>query len=110
MNKKHRRIRREEKTIEAMVEIYCRDKHGNGEPPCSICEELMAYAKARLAACPYQETKTACAKCPTHCYKPAMRDKVKGVMRYSGPKMTYLHPVLALFHALYGFKEPRKRS
>jgi hypothetical protein len=37
-----------------------------------------------------------------------MREKVKGVMRYAGPRMTYRHPVLAIFHFLDGFKKPER--
>ncbi len=103
------RMVREEKTVQAMIRVYCRDKHGTTDSLCPDCEELMAYAKARLANCPFQETKTPCAKCLVHCYKPVMRDKVRSIMRYSGPRMAYRHPVLALFHFMDGFKQPGKR-
>jgi hypothetical protein len=46
-----------------------------------------------------------------HCYKPAMREKIKDVMRYSGPRMSYRHPLLALFHFFDGFrKAPIRRN
>jgi hypothetical protein len=46
-----------------------------------------------------------------HCYKPAMREKIKDVMRYSGPRMSYRHPLLALFHFIDGFrKAPIRRK
>ena len=66
-----------------MIRLYCRDKHGQGTLFVPTVEELMAYAKARLASCPFQEAKTPCAKCRVHCYKHVMRDKVRGIMRYS---------------------------
>lgn len=103
------RIIREEKTIQAMIRIYCRDKHGGADSFCSECEELGDYALARLARCPFQEVKTTCANCPVHCYKPAMRDRVREVMRYSGPRMAYEHPVLALFHLFDGIKPKRRK-
>ena len=31
----------------------------------------------RLDRCPYGAEKTTCVNCPTHCYKPAMRDQVQ---------------------------------
>jgi len=37
-----------------------------------------------------------------------MKEKVKKVMRYSGPRMLLHHPVLALHHAVDGFKSPDK--
>jgi hypothetical protein len=39
-----------------------------------------------------------------------MREKVKKVMRYAGPRMLLHHPVLAMHHAVDGFKKPKKTS
>ena len=108
MSGKHTRLMREEETIRAMIGIYCRDTHGTKGSFCADCEELMSYAKVRLTRCPFKEAKTTCAKCPVHCYKPAMRDKVNDIMRYAGPRMTIRHPILALFHFVDGFKKPLK--
>src|SRR5271169_3147438 len=106
MSEKHARLIRKEKTISAMIGIYCRGNHGTKGPLCYGCEELLSYARARLLKCPFQEAKTTCAQCPVHCYKPAMRARVKDVMRYAGPRMPLRHPVLALFHFVYGFRRP----
>lgn len=97
----HPRMRREARTIEAMIAIYCRDKHGSrrGEL-CAECAGLQDYAGLRLEKCPYQEEKTTCVKCPTHCYKPAMRERVREVMRYAGPRMMLPHPGLTFMHLL----------
>ena len=97
--------------MEAMVKIYCRDKHDSHGPLCESCAELMEYADKRLEKCPYQEDKPTCAKCPIHCYKVDRREQVKAVMRYSGPRMMFRHPVFALRHWIDGFKKapPRKR-
>lgn len=94
-----RRLLRELATIEAMTRIYCADHHG-GAVPCADCEALMAYAAKRLAVCPFGEEKPVCAKCQVHCYGRAMRDKVRDVMRYAGPRMTWRHPLLALAHLI----------
>ena len=102
---------REEKTIRAMIKIYCNDHHETREEICPLCRELEDYAMLRLEKCPFQEGKTTCAKCPVHCYKPEMREKVRAVMRYSGPRMTKKHPVLALFHLVDGRrKEPIRKE
>jgi hypothetical protein len=37
-----------------------------------------------------------------------MREKVKKVMKYSGPRMLLHHPVLALHHVFDGRKKPEK--
>ncbi len=105
MPDRHPRMLREEKTVAAMTRIYCRDHHGTKEGLCADCDALLAYARARLAHCPYQERKSTCAKCPIHCYKPEMREKIRGVMRYAGPRMLLRHPLLAVLHLVDGLKK-----
>ena len=107
MPQTHPRIARGKKTVEAMIRMYCRGFHSGGSSLCPDCEGLMSYASERLDRCPFQEGKTACVKCPVHCYKPAMREKIRKVMRYAGPRMLWRQPVYALFHYLDGLrKEP----
>jgi len=90
-----------------MIGIYCRDQHGNSHGLCPECEALEGYARQRLHACPFQEGKTTCARCPVHCYRPGMRERIRAVMRYAGPRMIYRYPVLTLFHLADGRrKEP----
>ncbi len=98
----HPRLARELRTIDAMIRLYCREQHGAPDALCPECQELLAYARLRLDKCPFQEGKTTCAKCPVHCYKPAMRERVRLVMRYAGPRMLYRHPLLAARHLLDG--------
>jgi hypothetical protein len=93
------RIEREKRTIRAMIAIYCRTHHA-ADGLCAECEELLGYAVCRLDRCPFGANKTTCARCPIHCYKPAMRERIRTVMRYAGPRMLYKHPVLALWHLL----------
>jgi predicted amidophosphoribosyltransferase len=101
-----RRMSREHKTMEAMIGIYCRGRHGTAENRlCSECKALVAYAHQRLDRCPFQENKTTCANCPVHCYNPDIREKVRGVMRYAGPRMAYVHPFLALLHFVDGHRK-----
>lgn len=94
------RLAREKRTVEAMVRMYCRDFHRGEQSLCEECEGLLRYASVRLARCRFQEEKPACGKCPVHCYRPSMRRMVKDVMRHSGPRMTWRHPVYALLHFL----------
>ena len=97
-----------ESDSEPMVHIYCKNKHGIESELCSECSELFEYAKMRLDKCPFQEKKSTCAKCLVHCYQPEMREKVKQVMRYAGPRMLLHHPVLAIHHVIDGRKKPEK--
>ncbi len=106
----HPRLRRERRTIEAMVRIYCRDHHPGPERPCPECAELLAYAFERLDRCPFQEGKTTCAKCPVHCYRPSMRERVREVMRYAGPRMLWHHPWMALAHLWDGRRREPQRE
>jgi hypothetical protein len=99
------RMAREARTVEAMVRLYCRGQHGTRNGLCSQCAVLRAYALERLGRCPFQEGKTACARCPVHCYRPDMRAQIRAVMRYAGPRMLARHPWLTLYHLLDGRRE-----
>jgi hypothetical protein len=108
MATEHPRITREKKTIEAMIHIYCKNKHKTEGELCPECAELFEYAKMRLDKCPFQENKSTCGKCLVHCYQPQMREKVKKIMRYAGPRMLLHHPILAIHHVFDGRKKPEK--
>lgn len=103
------RIQREKMTLTAMVRIYCNAHHEAG-PNCKECEELVGYAHVRLDKCPFQEDKPTCSKCTVHCYRPEMRDKVRSVMRFSGPRMIVQHPVMAVRHLMDGTRKPHARE
>lgn len=94
------RIRIEKKTIDKMIRIFCRFKHNTSDNLCEECQELHDYAFQRLINCPYQEEKPVCTECPIHCYKREMKERVKNVMRYAGPKMIFFHPYLAFMHLI----------
>jgi hypothetical protein len=103
------RLARELATIRAMVGIYCRDLHGargatRGDL-CPDCRGLMDYATRRLDRCVFGDDKPTCANCNVHCYNAAMREQVRVVMRYAGPRMMWRHPVLALAHIVNGRRE-----
>jgi len=100
----HPKAVRENKTIEYMIKIYCHGQHSTKGALCSECDQLLRYAEQRIKNCMLKEKKTTCAKCPVHCYKPNMREKIKKVMRYAGPRMIYKHPVLAMLHLFDGSK------
>jgi len=98
---KKTRLRREARTAELMIHLYCRNLHGTVPPAlCADCAALWRETQARLTKCPFQEAKPTCGRCAVHCYRPVMREKIKSVMRYSGPRMLLSHPILALRHML----------
>ena len=103
------RMDRERRTVDTMVLIFCSGHHGTRAEPCRECTELREYAHARLARCRYQDAKPTCANCPIHCYRPDIRDRVREVMRYSGPRMLLRHPVLAVAHIVDGRRRAPNR-
>ena len=117
------KIEREKQTVEAMIRLYCKGKrHGETEnvtahsssahlsvfrfhlsffpvpPLCPQCQALLDYALQRLEHCRFGEDKPSCTRCPVHCYKPAMREQIRQVMRYSGSRMLLHDPILAIGH------------
>ena len=99
---------REKKIVSQMIALYCKKKHGGKKELCTECEELMQYAKLRSDKCPFMETKTFCSNCKVHCYKPEMREKIREVMRFSGPRMIFTHPITAVRHVIESKKEKRR--
>lgn len=98
------RRKREERTIERMIRIYCSGRHNTDTGLCPECEGLLRYALERIDRCPLKGRKTTCARCTIHCYAPAMRQRIREVMRYAGPRMAYTHPLLTLLHLFDGLR------
>lgn len=100
-----KRIDSQKKTVDVMIRIYCKKKHHSSHGLCADCEELLGYAHKRLDYCRFGNDKGTCGKCPVHCYKPEMREKIQEVMRFAGPRMVYSHPIMAFQHLLDGMKK-----
>jgi YbgA-like uncharacterized protein len=94
---------REFAMIAAMLGMYCRAHHGERDAAlCAKCVELHDYARRRLERCVFGDAKPTCANCTVHCYKPSMRERVRHVMRWAGPRMVWRHPVMAVRHMFDG--------
>ena len=94
---------RELATIQAMVRMYCRGHaHDCGGSLCADCGGLMEYATRRLERCVFGDAKPTCANCVVHCYSAEMRERVRVVMRWAGPRMLLRHPILGITHLLDG--------
>lgn len=91
---------REKAVVALMIALYCKKKHMQKRELCTDCEALLEYARFRSDKCPFMETKTFCSNCKVHCYKPDMREKIRQVMRFSGPLMILYHPILAVRHVI----------
>mgnify|MGYP000126054025 FL=1 len=99
---------REKEMVSQMIALYCRKNHGTKGTLCPECAALNLYARQRSDKCPFMETKTFCSNCKVHCYKPEMREKIRMVMRFSGPRMIFHHPVAAIRHVIGTKKEKRR--
>lgn len=112
---KRSRIEIEKETVVQMIGIYCKGHHKEEwkkkkkeiklmDPSaktsclCDECADLQAYALKRLSYCKFGEEKKFCSQCPVHCYHPKYKEKVKKVMKYSGPRILFHHPILVIKH------------
>lgn len=91
------RMDEERRTVLTMIAFYCRHKEGNARL-CDDCRALADYAEKRLERCRFAPRKPTCRRCPVHCYRPDMRERMRAVMRYAGPRMLWRHPLMALRH------------
>lgn len=99
---------REKAMVSEMIALYCKKRHGGKGKLCPECAALEAYARQRSDKCPFMETKTFCSNCKVHCYRPEMREKIRAVMRFSGSRMIFCHPVAAMRHVMETKKEKRR--
>ena len=108
MSKIESKREREKKTVALMIRLYCNRQHGSKNILCSECQALHDYAMLRSDKCPFMDTKTFCSNCRVHCYKKDMREKIREVMRFSGPRMILYHPVMATRHVIESRKEKKR--
>ena len=99
---------REKAMVSQMIALYCKKRHHTKNGLCPECAALDAYARQRSDRCPFMETKTFCSNCKVHCYKPQMREKIRQVMRFSGPRMLFHHPIAAIRHVMETNKEKKR--
>lgn len=92
------KIEKEKKIIKLMIEIYSKGHDKKILEQNNEMLELLNYAWQRLDKCPFKDEKKFCSKCSIHCYQPEMRKKVKEVMKYSGPRLVFKHPILLIKH------------
>lgn len=118
MNREYKQWNIEKKLIPEMIRIYCGGNHKElrkeegvkGKELCSKCKELAEYAEFRLEKCPFKKNKGFCSFCKIHCYKPEYRAEMKAVMRYSGSRMLFSHPVFALSHVAAMLKHKKREK
>lgn len=97
----------EKKVVQKMITLYCNSNHKTKDKLCESCSTLSDYANARLERCPFGEKKPTCGSCSIHCYKPEMKEQIKKVMRFSGPRMLFLSPIYTMRHFYKEYKRKR---
>ena len=90
-----------------MIALYCRKNHG-GKELCPECAELLNYAMGKIDRCPFMETKSFCSNCKVHCYQNEYRQRIRQVMRFSGPRMIFVHPIMSIKHLIASKREKRR--
>jgi hypothetical protein len=93
------RLNTEKKVFRDMVVLYCKKNH-TVNSPCEECKKIIDYGFKKIEICPYGESKPFCSKCSIHCYEKNMQKKVKEIMRYSGPRIIFYHPIASLKHLI----------
>lgn len=101
------RLEEEKEIVSLMIKLYCQKKHHTKGQLCHECQELLAYVDMRLKKCPFGDKKSFCSNCKIHCYEKNKREKIKEVMRFSGPRMLFYHPLWALKHVKESVKEKK---
>lgn len=100
---------KELQVVTLMIKKYCKGNHRSPKGElCAECLELLNYVELRRSKCPFGDGKPFCSNCKIHCYKPEMREKIRAVMRYSGPRIVLDHPVLATRHLIESKQEKKK--
>jgi len=97
---KNHTIELEKRTITTIINLYCRRNHSHNNGLCDSCAVLLDYSLKRIDHCQWGTNKPACSQCPIHCYQQEMREQIRTVMRYAGPRMVWHHPYLAAIHLL----------
>lgn len=100
------KVKEEKEVVELMIRLYCSKKERNYSL-CPDCQELLEYVHSRLDRCRYGDLKPTCKKCPIHCHKKDMRERIKTVMRWSGPRLFLYNPMAVIKHLV---KEKYKKT
>lgn len=67
---------------------------------CRECQEFLDYAIQRRLRCPL-EPKPTCKHCQIHCYRAGHREKVREIMKFSGPYLIRRGRLDLLWHYFF---------
>jgi len=111
-----RKERKDLKVLALFTSVYCAAHHSAPRRPiadfpaglsslgryhcCAKCREFLLYAIERRLKCSL-EPKPTCKHCHVHCYRRGHREKVRGIMRYSGRALIRKGRFDLLWHYLF---------
>jgi hypothetical protein len=113
-----RKERKDLKVLALFTALYCRERHRGEKRPfsedhsatwpwqgkplrlCDECREFLLYALQRRIKCPLHPKPT-CKHCHIHCYRPGHREKVRGIMRFSGKRLIRRGRLDLLWHYFF---------
>jgi hypothetical protein len=114
-----RELRDDLRTLACFIRVYCREKHadevkrlitlpgydveaiaGERMALCPTCAQLLAHAFTKRSHCP-MHPKPACKNCPSHCYHPEYRARIREVMKFSGKHLLLGGRLDYLLHLLF---------
>lgn len=106
------------KVLLQFTSVYCRARHAAARtliatdepglqklplrkyPVCAECGDFLLYAFGRRLRCPLEE-KPSCKHCHVHCFRPGHREKVREIMRFSGPYLIRRGRLDLLWHYFF---------
>jgi hypothetical protein len=111
------RTQRDLRTLVAFVHTYCKRNHQDlprqemksfnvpelSRKPvclCADCTKLLQHAIVKRTHCP-RDPKPDCKHCPTHCYAPEYRAKIRKVMMFSGRYLVMRGRLDYLWHLFF---------
>ncbi|MDO5100211.1 MAG: nitrous oxide-stimulated promoter family protein [Eubacteriales bacterium] len=77
---------------------------------CEDCRDLLLIGWRHTNNCPRMAEKTFCHHCPKPCYRKADEERIKTVMRQSGRRLLWKHPLLAVCQLRYVWRAKRAAS
>lgn len=102
----------EKETVDCMIGIYCRGVHRDegGENSARRAAAAGVRRSSHGKMPRFMETKTFCSACKVHCYSKEMQEKIREVMKYAGPRMLFVHPLLAIRHVHITLRNKKKQK
>ena len=104
-------MNKDRRTLEAIGRIYCSAHHGGPKDEaglCPSCRETVESTFARAAACPFGHEDN-CQDCTVHCQRGEARERIRAMMRYAAPRMTFRHPLMTFDYLRKKTQASRRR-